>query len=202
MKRKGNFTIRLHHGGRVVIEGNELNYFGGVIYDETGIDEDTLSRINLLWIVKELGYDSCGSLCYRNGKSGDILVLLDDIDVLTMVNCKGKEGFVEVFIDKTVDAKDNGTHIDNNVTVDMVANMVINTIPIAHEVVNERVETFHPDLYPTLHPNLHPTLGSDNGDEEFQVSAQSNGESETDSSQDLDEDNVLVSVGPIKNRIT
>ncbi|WCJ20804.1 hypothetical protein M5689_003009 [Euphorbia peplus] len=135
-----------------------------------------MSRLEMLWVLHDLGYDSCGSIFYKNGMTGKLFGVENDRDVITMVNCIGDSGIVEVFVDRTHSLDFNESHTGGahrDARVDTVANMVINTIPNTEEEINEGYDLVEIDLQ----------VGDGEKDEDADLSTDSSSEESSDNSE-------------------
>ncbi|WCJ29037.1 hypothetical protein M5689_010700 [Euphorbia peplus] len=187
-------TLRFHHGGTIVNEGIGLKYVGGYIHNEV-VKEDKLSRIELLWVLNGLGYENCGSIFYNNGINGRLFLVLNDRNVITMVNCKGENEIVEIFVDKTDDAKTSGAQ--NDARVDIVANMVIDTISNTDEEDNEGyqcVETNLADLQVDLQADLQDDHGENDDDADLSLDSSSDEGPVSGKDSDEDVDDVDINI--------
>ncbi|XP_065876670.1 uncharacterized protein [Euphorbia lathyris] len=120
-----SFHIKWHHGGKLKEDGMLEKYVGGIEEVEKNVDADKISRLDLLWKIREaFKYQFCGPLYYQPRGTGDFVEIVNDGVVMDMLKGINNENIVDVYVDYV-----SGTHqadvACNSTTLESVANMVI-----------------------------------------------------------------------------
>ncbi|XP_065866018.1 uncharacterized protein [Euphorbia lathyris] len=160
--------IKWHHGGKLKDEGGSKKYVGGIQEVEKIIDMDKISRLDLLWTVREVfKYVVCDPLYYQHRGTREFIEIIHDGVVMDMLDGVNNGESVDVYVDY-IDGSHQADVEENRATLEEVANMVI---------------SIHSNAF-----NTHLPI-NDLAEDEEAIQDEGNGDEEDASYASLDEEN-------------
>ncbi|WCJ21365.1 hypothetical protein M5689_003524 [Euphorbia peplus] len=116
-----NFQVKWHHGGHVRAHGN---YIGGCVEVLGPYDWEKMSRLELLWVIREhFKYKYCGPLYYK--RNSQFVEIVQDGDIWDMIKGHNSGDIVELFVEYVDEGAQVLDRAYNNDELASVANMCI-----------------------------------------------------------------------------
>ncbi|XP_065878297.1 uncharacterized protein [Euphorbia lathyris] len=120
------FNIRWHHGGNLKSNEKGIQYIGGSVEVLREYNADKLSRLDLLWILREhFKYIFWGPLYYQPKGKLNFVEIVKDGDIWDMIKGIESEGTVDVYVEAVDDRANVEGGVHNGDELSSVANMCI-----------------------------------------------------------------------------
>ena len=117
--------LKIHHGGMFIYKSSIVYVNGDIVEEEWGWDVDTMSYIDLMKVIKSIGYKAFKCLWYRYPRKAlcrGLKPLNGDFDILQLAEDVVGFDVVEVYVEDGVidrcDKKLNDVEGDEVVVID------------------------------------------------------------------------------------